>query len=73
MKRHHDQGNSYKGQHLIGAGLLVQQLSLLSSWPEALQCPGRHGAGGAESPKSYLEGTQKKTLPHGLEEHLKAL
>jgi hypothetical protein len=20
-KRHHDQGNSYKGQHLIGAGL----------------------------------------------------
>ena len=21
MKRHHDQGNSYKGKHLIGAGL----------------------------------------------------
>jgi hypothetical protein len=30
-KRHHDQGNSYKG-HLRGAGLQVQKFSPLSSW-----------------------------------------
>jgi hypothetical protein len=27
VKRHHDQGNSYKGQHFIGAGLQVQRFS----------------------------------------------
>ena len=26
-KRHHEQGNSYKGEHLIGAGLQVQRFS----------------------------------------------
>jgi hypothetical protein len=31
VKRHHDQGNSYKGQHLIGAVLQVQRFSPLSS------------------------------------------
>jgi hypothetical protein len=31
VNRHHDQGNSYKGQHLIGAGLQVQRFSPLSS------------------------------------------
>jgi hypothetical protein len=31
VRRHHDQGNSYKGQHLIGAGLQVQRFSPLSS------------------------------------------
>jgi N-acetylmuramoyl-L-alanine amidase len=29
VNRHHDQGNSYKGQHLIGAGLQVQRFSSL--------------------------------------------
>jgi hypothetical protein len=48
--RHHDQGNSYKEQHLIGAGLQVQRFSPLSSRQGAWQRPGRHGAGGgAES------------------------
>jgi hypothetical protein len=32
VKRNHDQGNSYKGQHLIGASLLVLEFSPLSSW-----------------------------------------
>jgi hypothetical protein len=32
VKRHHDQGKSYKGQRLIGAGLLVQRFRPLSSW-----------------------------------------
>jgi len=45
--------NSYKGQYLIGAGLQVQRFSPLSSWQEAWQHPGRHGAGeGAESSTS---------------------
>ena len=53
-KRHQDQDNSYKAQqHLIRAGLQVQRFSPLSSWQEAWQCAGRHGAGeGAESSTS---------------------
>ena len=35
VKRHHDQGNSYKGKHLIGAGLQFQRLSPFSSWQKA--------------------------------------
>jgi hypothetical protein len=31
VNRHHDQGNSYEGQHLIGVGLQVQRFSPLSS------------------------------------------
>jgi hypothetical protein len=31
VNRHHDQGKSYKKQHLIGAGLHVQRFSPLSS------------------------------------------
>jgi hypothetical protein len=27
VKSHHDQGNSYKGQHLIGASIQVQRFS----------------------------------------------
>jgi hypothetical protein len=29
--RHHDHGKSYKGQHLIGAGLKVQRFNPLSA------------------------------------------
>jgi hypothetical protein len=52
VKRHHDQGNSYKGKHLIGAGLQFQSFSPLSSWQEAWQHANRLGAGGAESSTS---------------------
>jgi hypothetical protein len=31
VNRYYDQGKSYKGQHLIGAGLQVQRFSPLSS------------------------------------------
>jgi hypothetical protein len=31
VNRHHDQGKSYKGQHIVGAGLQVQRFSPLSS------------------------------------------
>jgi len=31
VNRHRDQSNSYKGQHLIGAGLQAQRVSSLSS------------------------------------------
>jgi hypothetical protein len=34
VNRHHDQGNSYKGQHLFGAGLQVQKFSPLLSRQE---------------------------------------
>jgi hypothetical protein len=34
VNRQHDQGNSYKGQHLIGAGLQVQRFSPVSSLQE---------------------------------------
>jgi hypothetical protein len=44
---------SYKGQHLIEAGLQVQRFSPLSSRQEgAWQHPGRHGVGGAEGSTS---------------------
>jgi hypothetical protein len=53
VKKHHDQGNSYKCKTLIGAGLQFQRFSPLSSWPEAWQCAGRLGAGeGTESSTS---------------------
>jgi hypothetical protein len=49
MKRYCDQGNSYKRQYLIGAGLQVQRFSpSSSSWQEEWQHPGRQGTGGAE-------------------------
>jgi hypothetical protein len=35
VKRHNDKGNSYKGQHLFGAGLLVLRFSPLAIWWEA--------------------------------------
>jgi hypothetical protein len=43
--KHHDHGNTYKGKHLIGAGLEFQRFSALSSWQEdvAWQHPCRHG------------------------------
>ena len=31
VDRQHDQGNSYKGQHLIGAGLLVEVQSIIKA------------------------------------------
>jgi hypothetical protein len=29
VKRHHDQGNSYKGQYLVGVGLQVQSIIIM--------------------------------------------
>jgi hypothetical protein len=53
--RLHDQGNSYKVQHLTETGLQrLQRFSSLLSWQEAKQRPGRHCAGGeAESSELY--------------------
>ena len=61
VKRHHDQGNSYKGQHLIWAGLQILRSSPLSSW-EAWQHPGRHGARRAENSPSCSKGSQEKMV-----------
>jgi hypothetical protein len=64
VKRHHDQGNSYKRQHLIGAGLPFQRFSPSSSRWEAWSYPGGHGAGGAESSTSCSKEKQEKTVSH---------
>jgi hypothetical protein len=62
VKRHHDHDNSYKGKHLIGAGLQFQRFSPLSSWQEAWQDAGRHGAEEeAESSTSGSKDSPKKT------------
>ena len=42
VRRHHDQGNFYKG-HSIEAGLQVQRFSPISSRQETWQYPDRHG------------------------------
>jgi hypothetical protein len=61
VKRHHDQGNSYKGQCSIGTSLWVQGSSPLSSRQEAWQHLGRHCAReGAESSTSYSKENQEK-------------
>jgi hypothetical protein len=52
--------NSYKGQHLIGTVILVLRFSPLSSWQEAWQHPGRHGAGRAKNSTPCSKGKQEK-------------
>jgi hypothetical protein len=60
-KRHHDQGNSYKGKHLIGAGLQFLRFSPFLPWQETWQHVGRHGAGEVtERFTSGLAGTWKR-------------
>lgn len=50
VKRYHDQGKSYTGKHLIGAGLQDQAFNDLSSWKEAWRHASRHNVrAGAES------------------------
>ena len=46
VKRHHDQGNFYKGQYLVGAGLQFQRFNPLLSWRVARLNQGRLAAGG---------------------------
>jgi hypothetical protein len=66
MMRHHDQGNVYKEQYLIGAGLQFQRLSPLSSWLEAWQHPSRHGAvERCESSASRSACSQERLAPSG--------
>ena len=57
VKRHHDQGNSYKQQHLIGAGLQVQRFNPVSS--RSVLGSVQADAGGAESFTSGSGGKQK--------------
>ena len=59
---HHDQGNSYKGKHLIGSGLQFQRASPLSSWWEALQRTCRHSAGGVKNTTFWSIDSQKETI-----------
>lgn len=45
VKRHHEQGNTYKGKYLI---LLFQRFNPLSSWWEIWQLVDRHAAEGRD-------------------------
>ena len=58
VKRHHDQDNSYKEQHLIGAVLHFQTFSPISPWQKAWQYSDRLDAGGVESTTSSSKGSQ---------------
>jgi hypothetical protein len=61
VKRHHDRANSYKGKHLIGAGLQFQRVSPLASWLVVWWHTARHGAGEeAVSSTSGLAGSKKQ-------------
>jgi hypothetical protein len=53
VKRHLDQGKSYKKQHLIRAGLQLQRFSLVSSWQEAWWHAGRHSAGEGDKSSAF--------------------
>ena len=64
VERHHDQSNSYKGKHLIGAGLRFQRFSPLSSWWEAWWHAGRHGAGEGAKNSMYRSKGNRKRLRH---------
>lgn len=44
LKKHYDQGSSYKGQQVIGAFIQVQRSNIITFWQEALQGLSRHGA-----------------------------
>lgn len=53
--------NSYKGKHLLGAGLQFQTFSPSSSWQEVLQYAKKHGAREvAQSSLSQLAGNRKR-------------
>ena len=47
-----DQGNSYKGKYLVGAGLTVSEVQPIILMAGSKQDAGRHGAGRAESSTS---------------------
>ena len=49
VKKHHDQGNSYKGQHLNGVVLHFQRFISLLSWQAAWQHASRHSVGGVKN------------------------
>jgi hypothetical protein len=60
MNRHYDQGNSYKEQCSIGAGLQVQRYKSIIK-AGAWQCQVRQRVGRAEGSTSCSDGKQQKT------------
>jgi hypothetical protein len=52
VNRHHDQGKSYKGQHLIGAGPTGSEVQSIIIQVGAWQHLGRHSTNRAESSSS---------------------
>jgi hypothetical protein len=63
LKWHHDNSNSCKGRHLIGASLQFQRFSSLLSWQEAWWPTDRHWAREVlERSTSCLIGSKKRHL-----------
>jgi len=62
LKRHHDQRNSYKGQHLTGGWLTGSEVQSIITKFGSMAVSSRQSAGeGAESSASCSEGSQEKT------------
>lgn len=55
----HDHSTSYKGKHLIEAGLQLLGFTPLSSWWEVWQHAGKLGTEGAESSTSRSASSRK--------------
>jgi len=61
VKTPHNQGDSYKGKHLIKFYLYFQSFSQFLPWQEALKDGGRNFADVPESSISWSKGRQEKT------------
>ena len=65
MKRHHDQGNSYKGKKYHWGWLKALEVSPLPSWQEAWQCASRVRAVSFTSIQRQQKGTVFCWQPRG--------
>jgi hypothetical protein len=63
VNRHHDQDNSYKGKHLIGAGLEVQRFSPVSSRQELSSIQAGIGLEELRVLHLHLEAAREYCLP----------
>ena len=66
VKRHHEQGNSYKGKHFIKASLQFQACGPLSSQWEMWQHTGKHDAGDRAESSTSGSTCSKDCVPPSL-------
>ena len=72
VKKHHDQGDFYKGD-LIGTSLAFQRLRPLSSWWESRQPPGRHGARRDKRSPSLPKGRRRRLASAGCQQEVSSV